>query len=492
MAELAHAGPLKEQRGDAAHDAALDAHDGADPLQVDGKASDAAVRRMMQGAHDVGGTTDGKTAAKAPASGDSGMLTAEQHVKLDGKDVTLPKGTVVVVDSVKGDSVTCKVWSGFGGKAATVPLASFKAEPALSHKEENGHTSEPQDFTYQPYDNVLWDGAPKATDVAQGYLGDCYLMAAMGAVAAANPKAIKDLFSPQTPGSPTYTVSLYVREGFGGKFAKHSVTVDTNLPTRIQDVQRHTPIYALMGQDLADKKHPMWPALLEKAYAQLMGGYDVIGEGGPPERAMEALTGVASQSESIPAKEADVVTRFKEYQKAGKAVVCGTLDSKQAKSQGGFAGAGEGPFAATLDTDQGEAAEIVKGTLAVYDKEGKAPRAHDDSDGKLVGTGVSGEVEYDAGHVSAKYDKAKAPGKAGDLQADYSWRGLLDKGLNLHAWHAYIFESVTADNKLVFKNPWGVEHPNPISAAQFKALFTGIDSNSVKPDQTRKPPKKKT
>ena len=49
----------------------------------------------------------------------------------------------------------------------------------------------------------------------------------------------------------------------------------------------------------------------------------------------------------------------------------------------------------------------------------------------------------------------------------------------MHAWHAYIFESVTADGKLQFKNPWGVEHPNPMTAADFKRLFTGINSNQV-------------
>src|SRR5439155_25961350 len=126
-AELAQ----KEQRHETAHDlpATESAHEGAaspGKLEADGKASDAAIRRMMQGPHEVGGTTDGATAGKAPASGDSGMLTAEQHVKLDGKDVTLPKGTVVIVDAAKGDSLTVKVWSGFGGKPAAVPLAAFK------------------------------------------------------------------------------------------------------------------------------------------------------------------------------------------------------------------------------------------------------------------------------------------------------------------------------------------------------------------------------
>jgi hypothetical protein len=220
-----------------------------------------------------------------------------------------------------------------------------------------------------------------------------------------------------------------------------------------------------------------------------MGGYDVIGEGGPPERAMEALTGVESRSESIPLTDQEVLNRFREYQKAGRAVVCGTLDSRHASDQAGFAGAHEGPYSATVKTDQGEAAEIVKYTLSVADQGKHAPTVNDNGDGKVSGGGATGTVAYDDGKVDITYPKGKAPAKPGDLRATYDWRGLLDKGLNLHAWHAYIFDSVTADGNLVFKNPWGTEHPNPIPAARFKDLFTGIDSNAVKPPPRPKPKK---
>ena len=46
-------------------------------------------------------------------------------------------------------------------------------------------------------------------------------------------------------------------------------------------------------------------------------------------------------------------------------------------------------------------------------------------------------------------------------------------------YHFYIFESVTSDDKLVFKNPWGDTHPAPIPPADFLRLFDSIVTNAV-------------
>jgi hypothetical protein len=463
--------------------------DDASKRAATGMASDAAIRRMMQGDHkfaDGGATTK---AAPVPKPGDSGMVTADTKTQVDGKDVTIPKGTVVEVVKEDKTGLTVKVWGTFGGKQATIQAAEFKPEPALTHKEDPGHTQEPDDYSYQPYAGVLWNGTPKAGDVAQGYIGDCYLISAMGAVAAANPQAIMKLFSSTKPKQTSYTISLFLRDGKGG-FSKHSVTVDTNLPSKLQGMQKESPVYGQLGKDLNDGQTPMWPALLEKAYAQLIGGYDQIGQGGYPERAMEAFTGVASTSEQVPQGDADVLAKFKEYQKAGKAVVCGTLDSKQATSKSGFEGASDGPYSMMLTNDTGDQVELVENSLSIYDQKNKAPRIHDDGNGGLTGGGVTGTVGYGWGATpNFTYPKDKGPAAAGDLQADYQWRGQLDKSLDVYANHAYMFESVTPDNKLIFKNPWGTDNPNPIAPADFKRLFIGIDANGV-PKVPVTPPKK--
>jgi hypothetical protein len=193
---------------------------------------------------------------------------------------------------------------------------------------------------------------------------------------------------------------------------------------------------------------------------------------------MEAFTGVNSTAEGVPQQDADVLTKFKEFQKAGQAVVCGTLDSVQATAKTGFGGAGDGPYSMLLTNDGGDQVELVKSSLSISDTKGKAPVVTDDGNGNLVG--ATGTVGYGWGATpSFTYDAGKGPAAATDLSASYQWRGQLDKSLDVYANHAYMFESVTADGKLVFKNPWGVDHPNPIAPADFKRLFIGIDSNGV-------------
>ena len=48
---------------------------------------------------------------------------------------------------------------------------------------------------------------------------------------------------------------------------------------------------------------------MEKAYAQLVGGYDKAGAGGYAGDALEAITGEKAQNEALPAKDS-VIERF--------------------------------------------------------------------------------------------------------------------------------------------------------------------------------------
>lgn len=101
-------------------------------------------------------------------------------------------------------------------------------------------------------------GVPSPDDVRQGALGDCFLMAAMAAIAQQDPSAIRRMITDH--GNGTYTVHL----------ASGDVTVDDQLPMVFDDSPG--PAYA----------HPapagaLWPAIIEKAVALAAGGdYEAI------------------------------------------------------------------------------------------------------------------------------------------------------------------------------------------------------------------------
>ncbi len=128
--------------------------------------------------------------------------------------------------------------------------------------------------------STLVKGSISGDDVMQKYLGDCYLIAAMSAVARANPEVIEKAFKKRTDGS--YDVTIHEQKG--NKWVPVKVHIDADLP--------HNDWYHLTYASARDEKE-LWPALLEKAFAQRAGSYAAI-EAGVPGDALSALTGKPS------------------------------------------------------------------------------------------------------------------------------------------------------------------------------------------------------
>ncbi len=116
-------------------------------------------------------------------------------------------------------------------------------------------------------------------DPVQNMVGDCFFVSSMSAVASVAPEVIEKAITQNTDGS--YTVRLYEATA-QRSWALKQIRVDGDLPLTAAG----TPLYT-RGRNVKE----LWPALLEKAFAQLRGSYEVLDHGGSPQLALSSLTG---------------------------------------------------------------------------------------------------------------------------------------------------------------------------------------------------------
>jgi len=145
----------------------------------------------------------------------------------------------------------------------------------------------PNNLSYKESKLPLFDNGATSTDVIQGQLGDCYLLASLASVA--DKLGIRTSFIDN--GDRTWTIRLYDLNGIR---KVDYITVDSYLPVDANG----SSIYANFDKEL-------WVALIEKAYAQYneTGGtwhleksnsYQAI-VGGYPVLALESITGVPTK-----------------------------------------------------------------------------------------------------------------------------------------------------------------------------------------------------
>jgi calpain family cysteine protease len=135
------------------------------------------------------------------------------------------------------------------------------------------------------YKKGAHDGtAVHPSDVVQGQHADCFLMAAMAAVAQRHPdpdRWMRDMITPL--GDGRYKVTFYEKQK-DGSFTPRGVLIEG----------------AFFKEAKSDEQNELWPAVIEKAYAQEYGKKDEAPygfgrDGGRATEAMERLTGTPSQ-----------------------------------------------------------------------------------------------------------------------------------------------------------------------------------------------------
>jgi hypothetical protein len=173
-------------------------------------------------------------------------------------------------DVIDGNSANAS-WN--GGSSTTTPLGNLSATSTQTQVNEligewflgtdlpslsvSGIGETNYNPTYQTSTLPLYaSGAPLYTDVNQGYLGDCYFVAALGETALQDPSLIENMIT--NNGNGTYTVCFYVNG------QPDYVTVNSQLPMFESgyDWSNGSTLEFANGSSL-------WVALVEKAFVQL-------------------------------------------------------------------------------------------------------------------------------------------------------------------------------------------------------------------------------
>ncbi|GAA0913323.1 hypothetical protein GCM10009552_29150 [Rothia nasimurium] len=143
-------------------------------------------------------------------------------------------------------------------------------------------------------------GRPEPTDIHQRDLGDCYFLAPLGSLAHQQPGRIQDAITYDTA-SENFNVTLY-QHGHGGFLGLQSEAKPVHVQVSQADVRADIRLSDNLIEPHGAKHSPIWPAVMEAAYADLAKkkdetidqGLDGIGHGGYPKSAMYALTGETS------------------------------------------------------------------------------------------------------------------------------------------------------------------------------------------------------
>jgi hypothetical protein len=168
--------------------------------------------------------------------------------------------------------------------------------------------------------NRLFNHNVVASDICQGALGDCWLLAAC-AVLAEKPELILNCFKTRvftTTGK--YVIRLYDRKASPPAFK--DITIDDFIPCK-----KGKPMYCQL------KSNEIWPLLLEKAFAKLHGSYCGI-EGGIPLHAMIAMTGYEGIHIEAPFGERLTYEKLLRFHKKGYLIGAGTSGVDNTRKEG--------------------------------------------------------------------------------------------------------------------------------------------------------------
>jgi hypothetical protein len=325
--------------------------------------------------------------------------------------------------------------------------------------------------------------APQPKDVAQGGLGDCFLLATLMSAAKTDPDRITAMI-PDNSNADAWTVQL---DGVQ-RMVRNAFPYD-------ETAKEPTFAYTLPGRKLSDPDVPLWPAILEKAYATVRRSkdeepsqpspddvpyeIDSYGQlfGGQPQEPMKEVLGLDAQK--VMTKDLDAPGLVQQLR--------GSLDAK-GSATAGTGGGQETQGTATLTrsagrvysgrVDVGADGDLKRESVVVRDAEVSKTLLADDKKGGLAakdahqGEKWTGSVRYSDGAIEARVDGLARPAPV-TLEAEATVEGLVSTEPRVQSSHEYAVVGAE-EAAITLIDPHEPAQPFTLTPAQVLQMYQWI------------------